>query len=95
VCVLALLCGRSSVIYKELFAVLTRHARRLKLKFRPAKITSDFELALIKTVAEEVSSLLFYFRLIFYMIFSFPTRIISDVIFILRMRFFEKFSIFI
>jgi hypothetical protein len=57
VCVLALLCGRSTVIYKELFSILTHHACRLKLKFRPAQITSDFESALIKAVAEEVGSL--------------------------------------
>ena len=51
VCVVALLSGRSSLIYKELFAILTHHAGRLNLQFRPAKITSDFESALIKTVA--------------------------------------------
>lgn len=51
----AILSGRSSLIYKELFVILTHHAGRLNLQFRPAKITSDFELALIKTVAEEVN----------------------------------------
>ncbi|CAM4834901.1 unnamed protein product [Rotaria magnacalcarata] len=54
VCVLAVLCGRSTMIYKELFSVLIHHARRLNLKFRPEKLTTDFEAALIKTVADEL-----------------------------------------
>ncbi|CAF0790236.1 unnamed protein product [Adineta steineri] len=52
VCVIALLGGQSSIIYKELFSILTKHADRLDLAFRPEKITSDFEPALIKTIAE-------------------------------------------
>lgn len=53
--VIAILSGRSYEIYKELFSVLTQHASRLGLKFRPETITTDFELAIIKTIAEEVS----------------------------------------
>ncbi|CAF0856064.1 unnamed protein product [Rotaria sordida] len=53
VCVFAVLCGRSTVIYKELISVLHQHARRLDLQFRPTNITTDFEPALIKTVADE------------------------------------------
>ncbi len=61
VCVIALLGGRSTLIYKELFSILVKHATRLGLIFRPEKITTDFEAAMIKTVAEEVYFLLFYF----------------------------------
>ena len=58
-CVIALLGGRSTRIYKELFSILTHHASRLGLTFRPEKITTDFEAALIKMLAEEVSFFLF------------------------------------
>ncbi len=64
VCVIALLGSRSAIIYKELFSILAHHARRLNLQFRPAQLTSNFEAALIKTVADEVSSLLFSLQLI-------------------------------
>jgi hypothetical protein len=60
VCVIALLCGRSVTIYQELFSILNQHAHRLKLRFQPTRITSDFETALIKAVAEEVRSLIFF-----------------------------------
>ncbi|CAF1297611.1 unnamed protein product [Adineta steineri] len=53
VCVIAILCGRSSIIYKELLAILCQHARRMKLRFHPARITTDFEHALIKTLGDE------------------------------------------
>lgn len=53
---IALLSGRSALIYKELFSILSQHAQRLNLTFRPAMVTSDFELALMKTVADEVNS---------------------------------------
>ena len=53
---IALLSGRSALIYKELFSILSQHAQRLNLTFRPTMITSDFELALVKTVADEVNS---------------------------------------
>ncbi|CAF1300176.1 unnamed protein product [Rotaria sp. Silwood1] len=52
-CVIALLGNRTAIIYKELFSILANHARRLDLQFRPQMITSDFEPALIKTVANE------------------------------------------
>ncbi|CAF4808973.1 unnamed protein product, partial [Rotaria sp. Silwood1] len=52
-CVIALLGNRTAIIYKELFSILANNARRLDLQFRPQKITSDFEPALIKTVANE------------------------------------------
>ena len=58
-CVLALLNGRSTEIYKDLLLVLPQHADRLNLEFRPAQITSDFEAALIKAVADEASSFSF------------------------------------
>ncbi|CAF0869389.1 unnamed protein product [Rotaria sordida] len=54
VCAIAVLGGRSGIIYKELFSILTQHAHRLNLQFRPSKISSDFEPALVKTVAAEL-----------------------------------------
>ncbi|CAF3904242.1 unnamed protein product [Adineta steineri] len=54
VCAIALLGGRSTIIYKELFSILAHHANRLNMVFRPTKLTSDFELALIKTVADDL-----------------------------------------
>ena len=56
-CAIALLTGRSTVIYKDLFFILGQHKDRLQLEFRPRQLTSDFEPALIKAVAEEVSFL--------------------------------------
>jgi hypothetical protein len=56
---MALLGNRTAFTYKELFSILTNHARRLQLQFRPAKITSDFEAALVKAVSNEVCRLLF------------------------------------
>lgn len=53
-CVIALLSGRSGLIYRELFVILAQHAQRFNLTFRPAMITSDFEPALLKTIADEV-----------------------------------------
>jgi hypothetical protein len=53
-CVIARLAGRSTVIYKDLFLILGQHADRLQLEFRPKQLTSDFEPALIKAVADEV-----------------------------------------
>ena len=58
-CVIAILGNRTTFTYKELFSILGNHARRLQLHFRPEKITSDFEGALIKAVADEVCQLLF------------------------------------
>ncbi|CAF2979155.1 unnamed protein product [Rotaria sp. Silwood2] len=52
-CVIALMCGRSSVIYKELFSILIHHAHRLQMRFHPTTITTDYELAMVKTIAEE------------------------------------------
>ncbi|CAF1465829.1 unnamed protein product [Adineta ricciae] len=52
-CVIALLCGRSSIIYKELFSILFHHAHRLQMRFHPTAITTDFESAMTKTIAEE------------------------------------------
>ena len=51
------------MIYKELFSILTQHARRLQLRFRPQIITTDFESAMIKTIADEVGSVLFSLQL--------------------------------
>jgi hypothetical protein len=58
-CVIALLGNRTAATYKELLSILTEHAGRLNLQFRPQKITSDFEAALIKTVADQVRWFLF------------------------------------
>lgn len=60
VCAIALLGGRSAAIYKELFSILTYHAGRLNMSFRPAKLSSDFEPALIKAVADVVSSIIYF-----------------------------------
>jgi hypothetical protein len=95
VCVLALLCGRSALIYKELFSILTQHAHRLNLEFRPARITSDFEAALIKTVAEEVISFPFSLINFFSSSLSFQILAISDVTFILQTQFIDKFNVWV
>jgi hypothetical protein len=58
-CVIALLGNRIAFIYKELFSILTNHACRLNLQFRLEKITSDFETALIKIIADEKCLLCF------------------------------------
>ncbi|CAF3852425.1 unnamed protein product [Rotaria sp. Silwood1] len=47
-CVIALLDGRSTNIYKQLFTELENHATRLQLDFDPTAILSDFEKALLK-----------------------------------------------
>ena len=51
---IALLSGRSVLICRELLFILAQHAQRLNLTFRPAMITSDFELAVMKVVVGEV-----------------------------------------
>ena len=53
--VIALLCGRTPKVYKGLLSVLNYPTKRLDLKFEPKRVTSDFEKARIKTVAEEVN----------------------------------------
>jgi hypothetical protein len=53
-CVIALLSGKSTNIYKQLFNELKTHANRLQLDFEPVKIMSDFEKALLKAVREKV-----------------------------------------
>ncbi|CAF3217150.1 unnamed protein product, partial [Rotaria sp. Silwood2] len=52
-CVIGLLCDRKARTYRELFRELKHHATRLKTTFNPNTITSDFEKALIKAVADE------------------------------------------
>ncbi|CAM4801162.1 unnamed protein product [Rotaria magnacalcarata] len=52
-CVIGLLCNRKARTYRELFRELKHHATRLKTTFNPNTITSDFEKALIKAVADE------------------------------------------
>ena len=56
------------LFYKELFSILTYHARRLQLRFHPQTITTDFESAMIKTIADEVSSVLFSLQLMIYLL---------------------------
>ncbi len=46
---------RTSAMYKDLFSVLDRYATRLKLSFCPTRISSDYENAIVKAVADEVS----------------------------------------
>ena len=74
-CVIALLGNRTAATYKELFSILTEHARRLNLQFRPQKITSDFEAAIIKTVADQVCWFLFL-QLTLFIIFSYQMHVI-------------------
>ncbi|CAF3588472.1 unnamed protein product [Rotaria sp. Silwood1] len=52
-CVIGLLCDRKARTYRELFRELKTHATRLKAAFNPHIITSDFEKALIRAVADE------------------------------------------
>ncbi len=42
-------------MYKDPFFVLDRHATRLQLSFSPTRTTSDYEGALVKMIADEVS----------------------------------------
>lgn len=60
-CAIALLSGRSTTIYRQLFNELESQATRLQLDFNPVRIMSDFEKALIKAVRQQVS----YFRMVF------------------------------
>jgi hypothetical protein len=53
-CVIVLLSGKSTNIYKQLFNELETHANRLQLDFEPVKSMSDFEKALLKAVREKV-----------------------------------------
>jgi hypothetical protein len=53
-CVLALLTGRSSSIYKDLFKQLEEEAKRLQMDFLPNEITTDFEKALVKPLQKQV-----------------------------------------
>ncbi|CAF1274838.1 unnamed protein product [Adineta steineri] len=52
-CVIGLLPGRTVPIYKHVFNLLDAAARRLNLKFEPKHIMSDFEKALINTIATQ------------------------------------------
>ncbi|CAF4225036.1 unnamed protein product, partial [Rotaria sordida] len=52
-CAIALLGGKSTNIYKQLFNELETHATRLQLDFDPTAILSDFEKALLKAVREK------------------------------------------
>ncbi|CAF3786921.1 unnamed protein product [Rotaria socialis] len=52
-CIIGLLCDRKGRTYKDLFRELKLHATRLQTTFNPNTITSDFEKALIKAIADE------------------------------------------
>lgn len=45
---------RTSAMYKDLFIVLDRCASRLQLSFCPSRISSDYENAMVKAIADEV-----------------------------------------
>ena len=53
-CAISLLSGKSTEIYKALFSELEFHAERLKMKFEPKHIMSDFEMSLIKCIKQKV-----------------------------------------
>ncbi len=53
-CIIALLPGRSAIIYKHLFELLQQEAKQLRLKFKPDIITTDFEPGLIKAINDQV-----------------------------------------
>ncbi|CAF1474881.1 unnamed protein product [Rotaria sordida] len=52
-CAISLLSGKTTDTYRQLFHELEYHAERLKLKFLPVHIMSDFETSLIKVVKEK------------------------------------------
>ncbi|CAF1465953.1 unnamed protein product [Rotaria sordida] len=52
-CVISLLSGKSTDIYRQLLSELEYHAERLKLKFEPVHIMSDFEMSLIKAIKQK------------------------------------------
>ncbi|CAF1175010.1 unnamed protein product, partial [Rotaria sordida] len=49
-CVICLLSGKTADIYRQLFLELNDHATRLKMKFEPKHVMSDFEMSLIKVI---------------------------------------------
>jgi hypothetical protein len=67
-CVLALLPGRSAIVYKHLFQLLDEEATQLHMRFEPSIITSDFEQGLIAAVKNHVCffSLILYFKCLTY-----------------------------
>ncbi len=73
------------MIYKELFSTLFDHTNRLQLRFHPEIITSDFEQAVIKTIAEEVSIFALFFSTNIFVNFSFLMLDMLAVIFTLQM----------
>ena len=60
-CVIALLPGRSAVIYEHLFQLLDEEATQLRMRFEPDFIMSDFEQGLIAAVKNHVCVCLFFF----------------------------------
>ncbi|CAF2946742.1 unnamed protein product, partial [Rotaria sp. Silwood2] len=51
--VISLLSGKLTAIYRQLLSELEYHAERLKLKFEPVHIMSDFEMSLIKAIKQK------------------------------------------
>ena len=60
-CVIGLLSGRTVAVYKHVFNLLVAAAGRLNLVFQPTNIMSDYEKALIKTIASHVKIVLITF----------------------------------
>ena len=60
-CVIGLLPGRTAAVYKHVFNLLDAAAARLNLVFEPTNIMSDYEKALIKTIAAHVNIVLIIF----------------------------------
>ena len=54
-CIIGLLPSRTAIVYKYVFNVLNAEAERLKIKFQPTHIMSDFEKSLIKAISSHVN----------------------------------------
>ncbi|CAF3051764.1 unnamed protein product [Rotaria sp. Silwood2] len=57
-CVICLLSGKTADIYRQLFLELNGHATRLKMKFEPKHVMSDFETSLIKVIKEKLPNVI-------------------------------------
>jgi len=92
-CVIALMSDRISAMYKDLFSVLDRYATRLQLSFCPTRISSDYENALVKTIADEVNETCFQvLNDRYYAFFTFPMLTIVGVTFTIPSVFIVKFK---
>ncbi|CAF3841949.1 unnamed protein product [Rotaria sp. Silwood1] len=57
-CVICLLSGKTADIYRQLFLELNDHATRLKMKFEPKHVMSDFEMSLTKVIKEKLPNVI-------------------------------------